>query len=102
MKLTGLRVVDLSSFLPGPYLTLTLADHGAEVVKVEAPEGDPGRHIGLRDGEHTVFFRTLNRGKKSVVLDLKSARGRAALHALCGTADVFVESFRPGVVKRLG
>ncbi|HMK67374.1 MAG TPA: CoA transferase [Stellaceae bacterium] len=102
MKLEGIRVVDLSSFLPGPYLTLALADHGAEVIKIEAPGGDPGRHIGQRDGEHTVFFRTLNRGKKSVVLDLKSASGRAALHELCRSADVLVESFRPGVTKRLG
>ncbi len=103
MKLEGLRVVDLSSFLPGPYLTLSLADHGAEVIKIEAPgDGDPGRAIGLADGEATVFFRTLNRGKKSVVLDLKSAFGRKALHALCRTADIFVESFRPGVMRRLG
>jgi crotonobetainyl-CoA:carnitine CoA-transferase CaiB-like acyl-CoA transferase len=103
MKLEGLRVVDLSSFLPGPYLTLCLADHGAEVIKIEAPgEGDPGRGIGLSDGDMTVFFRTLNRGKKSVALDLKSALGRTALHALCRTADVFVESFRPGVMRRLG
>ena len=101
MKLEGLRVVDLSLFLPGPYLTLTLADHGAEVIKVEPPEGDPGRAIGLADGETTVFFRTLNRGKKSVVLDLKSESGRKALHALCRSADVFVESFRPGVMMRL-
>src|SRR6185437_4148456 len=65
--------------LPGPYLTLTLADHGAEVIKVEAPgEGDPGRGIGLADGEASVFFRTMNRGKKSVVLDLKSEFGRKA------------------------
>jgi crotonobetainyl-CoA:carnitine CoA-transferase CaiB-like acyl-CoA transferase len=103
MKLEGLRVIDLSVFLPGPYLTLALADHGAEVIKVEAPgEGDPGRHIGLSDGPSTVFFRNLNRGKKSVVLDLKSAEGREALLALCESADVFVESFRPGVVDRLG
>ena len=73
MKLEGIRVVDLSWFLPGPYLTLALADHGAEVIKVEPPgEGDPGRHIGLSDGPSTVFFRNLNRGKKSVVLDLKN------------------------------
>jgi len=102
MKLEGVRVVDLSSFLPGPYLTLTLADHGAEVIKVEAPGGDPGRQIGPRDGEHTVFFRTLKRGKKSVVLDLMTARGQAALQELCRTADIFVESFRPGVTKRMG
>jgi crotonobetainyl-CoA:carnitine CoA-transferase CaiB-like acyl-CoA transferase len=103
MKLKGLRVIDLSSFLPGPYLTMTLADHGAEVIKIEAPgEGDPGRHIGLSDGPSTVFFRNFNRGKKSVVLDLKSTEGRELLLALCETADVFVETFRPGVADRLG
>jgi crotonobetainyl-CoA:carnitine CoA-transferase CaiB-like acyl-CoA transferase len=103
MKLEGIRVLDLSVFLPGPYLTLAMADHGADVIKVEAPgEGDPGRHIGLSDGPSTVLFRNLNRGKKSVVLDLKSPAGREALLALSETADVFVESFRPGVVDRLG
>jgi crotonobetainyl-CoA:carnitine CoA-transferase CaiB-like acyl-CoA transferase len=103
MKLEGVRVVDLSVFLPGPYLTLALADHGAEVIKVEQPgDGDPGRHIGLSDGEHTVFFRNLNRGKRSVALDLKSEAGRASLLDLCDSADVFVESFRPGVMQRLG
>ena len=90
-------------FLPGPYLTLAMADHGAEVIKVEPPgEGDPGRHIGLSDGPSTVFFRNLNRGKKSVVLDLKDGAQREALLSLCETADVFVESFRPGAVDRLG
>ncbi|MGJ7498483.1 CaiB/BaiF CoA transferase family protein [Variovorax sp. RT4R15] len=103
MKLTGIRVLDLSNFLPGPYLTLAMADHGAEVVKIEQPgEGDPGRHIGVADGPHTVFFRNLNRGKKSVVLDLKNDSDRSALLDMAATADVFVESFRPGVAKRLG
>jgi crotonobetainyl-CoA:carnitine CoA-transferase CaiB-like acyl-CoA transferase len=103
MKLEGIRVIDLSVFLPGPYLTLAMADHGAEVIKVEPPgEGDPGRHIGLSDGPGTVFFRNLNRGKKSVVLDLKDPGQREALLSLCESADVFVESFRPGAVDRLG
>jgi crotonobetainyl-CoA:carnitine CoA-transferase CaiB-like acyl-CoA transferase len=103
VKLAGHRVVDLSVFLPGPYLTKALADHGAEVIKVEAPgEGDPVRHLGLSDGPSTVYFRNFNRGKKSVVLNLKDARDRDALLALCDTADVFVETFRPGVVDRLG
>jgi crotonobetainyl-CoA:carnitine CoA-transferase CaiB-like acyl-CoA transferase len=103
MKLEGVRVIDLSVFLPGPYLTLAMADHGAEVIKVETPgEGDPGRHIGLSDGPSTVFFRNLNRGKKSIVVDLKDAGQRDRLLALCKTADVFVESFRPGTVDRLG
>jgi crotonobetainyl-CoA:carnitine CoA-transferase CaiB-like acyl-CoA transferase len=102
MKLEGIRVVDLSSFLPGPYLTMAMADHGAEVIKVEAPGGDHGRSIGKLDGDSTVFFRNVNRGKKSVVLDLKQDSDREALLKLCETADVFVESFRPGVVARLG
>jgi crotonobetainyl-CoA:carnitine CoA-transferase CaiB-like acyl-CoA transferase len=103
MKLSGLRVIDLSNFLPGPYLTMTLADHGAEVIKIEPPgEGDPGRAIGLADGPSTVFFRNLNRGKKSVVLDLKAPKQRGLLLDLCETADVFVETFRPGVAERLG
>src|ERR1043165_1712860 len=87
MKLSGLRVVDLTLFLPGPYLTLQLADHGAEVIKVEPPgEGDPTRHLGLGDGESTVYFRLLNRGKKSVVLDLKSDAGKQALYQLPASA----------------
>jgi crotonobetainyl-CoA:carnitine CoA-transferase CaiB-like acyl-CoA transferase len=103
MKLEGVKVVDLSVFLPGPYLTMALADHGAEVIKVEPPgEGDPGRHIGLSDGPSTVFFRNVNRGKKSVVIDLKTAEGRESLLTLCDQADVFVESYRPGVMQRLG
>ena len=104
MKLQGLKVVDLSVFLPGPYLTLALADHGAEVIKVEPPgEGDPSRHIGVADGgAESTFFKNVNRGKRSVVVDLKSEAGRKALLGLCATADVFVESFRPGVMTRLG
>ena len=103
MKLAGLRVLDLTLFLPGPYLTLALADHGAEVIKIEPPgEGDPTRHLGLSDGDSTVYFRNLNRGKKSVVMDLKKPEEREALLKLCESADVFVESFRPGVVERLG
>jgi crotonobetainyl-CoA:carnitine CoA-transferase CaiB-like acyl-CoA transferase len=103
MKLEGIKVVDLSWFLPGPYLTTALADHGATVVKVEPPgEGDPGRHIRPLDQRSSVFFRNMGRGKKSVVLDLKSAQGRADLFRLACAADVLVESFRPGVAARLG
>ncbi len=102
MKLEGLRVVDLSLFLPGPFLTLMLADHGAEVIKVEPPGGDPSRQIGQQQAGQSVFYRNANRGKKSVVLNLKSDAGRQALLDLCASADVFVEGFRPGVVERLG
>jgi crotonobetainyl-CoA:carnitine CoA-transferase CaiB-like acyl-CoA transferase len=103
MKLEGLKVVDLSWFLPGPYLTTALADHGAEVIKIEPPgEGDPGRHILPPDARTSVFFRNMGRGKKSVVLDLKSEQGRTDLLRLACEADVLIESFRPGVAARFG
>ncbi|MBS0393715.1 MAG: CoA transferase [Proteobacteria bacterium] len=103
MKLEGYRVVDLSQFLPGPHLTMLMADHGADVIKIEAPGGgDPGREIGLRQGGESVFFRNANRGKRSVRLDLKDPADRETLLALIDSADVVVESFRPGVAARLG
>jgi crotonobetainyl-CoA:carnitine CoA-transferase CaiB-like acyl-CoA transferase len=103
MKLEGYRVVDLSQFLPGPHLSMIMADHGADVIKVEPPGGgDPGRHIGLRQGEHSVFFSNANRGKRSVCLNLKEARDRDQLLRLLDTADVMIEGFRPGVAARLG
>jgi crotonobetainyl-CoA:carnitine CoA-transferase CaiB-like acyl-CoA transferase len=102
MKLEGLKVVDLSWFLPGPYLTTALADHGATVIKIEPPDGDPGRHIRPPDPRTSVFFRNMGRGKKSVVLDLKTEEGRADLFRLACEADVLVESFRPGIVGRFG
>ena len=102
MKLEGIRVLDLTAFLPGPYATQMLADHGADVVKIESDKGEATRHIGPAVGDHTVYFRNTQRGKRSVVLDLKSDAGRAAFLALAKTADVIVESFRPGVVRRLG
>jgi crotonobetainyl-CoA:carnitine CoA-transferase CaiB-like acyl-CoA transferase len=103
MKLEGLRVIDLSLFLPGPHLTLMMADHGADVIKIEPPsEGEPNRHLGPKQGEFTVYFRNTHRGKRSVCLNLKSDAGREALLKLCETADVVIEAFRPGVVDRLG
>ncbi|MFM8546294.1 MAG: CaiB/BaiF CoA transferase family protein [Betaproteobacteria bacterium] len=103
MKLEGIRVLDLSLFLPGPHLTTMMADHGAEVIKVEPPgEGEPVRHVGYRAGGQSVWFRNTARGKQSIVLDLKSKDGREALLALAEQSDVMVEAFRPGVVSRLG
>jgi len=101
-KLTGIRVIDLTQFFPGPMLTVMMADQGAEVVKVEPPAGDPVRDMAPFAGDHSVWFANLNRGKRSIALDLKSAAGRAALTDLVRTADVFVEGFRPGVMARLG
>jgi crotonobetainyl-CoA:carnitine CoA-transferase CaiB-like acyl-CoA transferase len=102
MKLTGIRVVDLSQFLPGPMLTLMMADHGATIIKVEPAAGDPARTMAPFENNQSVWFRTTNRGKKSVILDLKSTPGKADLWELLATADVVVESFRPGVMQRLG
>lgn len=104
MKLEGIRVLDLSLFLPGPMLTQTMADHGADVIKIEPPgEGEPSRHLGYRTADGvSVWFRNTHRGKKSVVLDLKSSTGVDAFLKLVETADVVVEAFRPGVVDRLG
>jgi crotonobetainyl-CoA:carnitine CoA-transferase CaiB-like acyl-CoA transferase len=102
MKLEGIRVVDLSLFLPGPAMTQVMADHGAEVIKVESHEGEPNRRIGPERNGVTVYFANTHRGKKSLTLDLKNPAGVEALLRLAETADVLVESFRPGVVDRLG
>ncbi len=102
MKLEGLRVLDLSLFLPGPMLTQMMADHGAEVIKVEPPSGEPVRNVGYRAGGESVWFRNTHRGKLSIVLDLKSPEDHAIFLRLCDTADVVIEAFRPGVVDRLG
>jgi crotonobetainyl-CoA:carnitine CoA-transferase CaiB-like acyl-CoA transferase len=101
-KLSGIRVIDLSMFLPGPMLTVMMADQGADVIKVEPAAGDPARTQGPFEDGHSIWFANLNRGKASVVLDLKSEAGRAALTDLIRSADVFVEGFRPGVMARLG
>jgi crotonobetainyl-CoA:carnitine CoA-transferase CaiB-like acyl-CoA transferase len=101
-KLSGIKVIDLSLFLPGPVLTMMMADQGAEVWKVEPQTGDPAREQAPFEGGQSVWFRSLNRGKKSVVLDLKSEEGKARLWHMIAQADVFVEGFRPGVMARLG
>lgn len=102
MKLDGVRVLDLTRFLPGPWVGLALADHGAEVIKVESPEGEPSRRIGPAIEGFTAYFRNTQRGKKSLVLDLKQPEGRDIFLALAREADVVLESFRPGVADRLG
>ncbi len=103
MKLEGLRVVDLSLFLPGPLMTQFMADHGAEVIKVEAlREGEPNRQIGEKRGGVSVYFANTHRGKKSLALNLKDAAGIEVLMRLAEKSDVLVEAFRPGVAERLG
>jgi alpha-methylacyl-CoA racemase len=101
--LRGVRVLDLSRHLPGPLATLMLADMGAEVIKIEAPSGDEMREWGPRDDEgRAVMFEAVNAGKLLKKIDLKAPEGREALFALVDRADVLVESFRPGVLDRLG
>ena len=101
--LQGIRVLDLSQFIPGPYTTMLLADLGADVVKVEPPHGDPQIADGPLDGDGiSLWYRIVNRNKRIVTLDLKSAEGRAVLDRLIGAADVLLESYRPGVLARLG
>ncbi|MEU1984595.1 CoA transferase [Nocardia sp. NPDC019395] len=101
--LQGLKVVDLTTFLSGPFCTQVLADMGAEIIKVEAPAGDSSRSIPPHfiDGD-SAYYLGNNRNKKSIVVDLKSAAGLAVLRDLIAQADVVVENYRPGVSARLG
>ncbi len=100
--LAGLKVLDFTQILAGPFCTALLADLGANVIKVEPPKGDEYRRIGpFRNGESALFL-LVNRGKKSICLDLKSDDGKAAVYALVRDMDIVVENFRPGVAQRLG
>jgi alpha-methylacyl-CoA racemase len=103
LPLAGVKVLDLSRLLPGPYATLVLADLGASVDKLEEPQGgDSTRHMPPMKGETSALFLGLNRNKRSLTLDLKSPEGVAALKRLVKHYDVLIESFRPGVMDRLG
>ncbi|HEV7416105.1 MAG TPA: CoA transferase [Tianweitania sediminis] len=102
LPLDGIRVIDLTRVLSGPFCTMMLGDMGAEVIKVETGEGDPIRSQGtLRDG-FSWYYAAFNRNKKSVLLDLRSDDGRAALGRLIASADVLVDNFRPGVLAKMG
>lgn len=101
--LQGARVLDLSQYIPGPFASLMLADFGADVVKIEPPGGDPMRTFGPRDADGlSPFYKVLNRGKTVVRLNLKDAGDQAVFAGLVAGADVVLESFRPGVLGRLG
>jgi crotonobetainyl-CoA:carnitine CoA-transferase CaiB-like acyl-CoA transferase len=103
VKLEGIRVVDLSLFLPGPLATQFMADHGAEVVKVESLEGgEPNRRIGPQRDGVSVYFANTHRGKKSLALNLKEPEGVEILMRLAEQSDVLIEAFRPGAAGRLG
>jgi CoA:oxalate CoA-transferase len=100
--LAGIRVLDFSRMLAGPFCTALLADAGAEVIKVEGLQGDDARHFAPRVGTESAYFLLINRGKRSVTLDLKTAEGRQAAQALAARSDIVVENFKPGVAARLG
>ena len=103
MKLSGLKVLDLSLFLPGPMVTLMMADHGADVIKIEpVGAGEPTRGIGEVKNGLSVYFRNTQRGKRSIQLDLKDPEGQAVFQRLAAEADVLIEAYRPGVADRLG
>ena len=101
--LAGIRVVDLTSVILGPYATQILADFGADVIKVESPTGDIMRHVGpMRNPSMGHIYLNLNRNKRSVALDLKDTAARDALRKIAATADVFVSNVRPAAMARLG
>ena len=100
--LAGIRVLDLTRALSGPFCTMQLADLGAEVVKVESAKGDVVRLWGPFDGEESLYFRAANRNKRSIVVDMWSDEGRELLRRIAPTFDVLVENFRPGVLDALG
>ena len=101
--LNGLRVIDLTRVLAGPYCAMMLGDMGAEVIKIEEPvHGDDTRAWAPHRKGWSTFFLGLNRSKKSLALDLKSNLGQEALRRLIETADVLIENFRPGSLTKLG
>lgn len=104
MKLSGIRVLDFSRFIAGPLISAIMADHGADVIKIESPDGDPTRAGRRTRATQNAgdSFSVLNRGKRSMVLDLKQPQDQETARLLIGNADVLIESFSPGVTARLG
>jgi formyl-CoA transferase len=100
--LAGLRVIDLTQVMAGPFCTMLLADFGADVIKIEPPNGDSTRTMPGAVGTDSPSFNAVNRGKRSVVLNLKAQEGVDAVKALARGADVFVENYRPGALDKLG
>jgi crotonobetainyl-CoA:carnitine CoA-transferase CaiB-like acyl-CoA transferase len=103
MQLSGIRVVDLTRILSGPFCSMFLADMGAEVIKIEDVEdGDPVRKQGALRNGYSLYFASFNRNKRSLTLNLRSTEGKAILRKLIATADVVLDNFRPGVMEAMG
>ena len=100
--LSGIKIVDLSSVVSGPVATVLLADQGADVIKVEAPEGDIVRRMGTGKNNLSPAFIAANRGKRSICIDLKESLGVGLVKKLVADADVFIQNYRPGAIERLG
>src|SRR5215475_11432808 len=98
--LNGVRVVELGTFITGPCAGMMLADLGADVIKIESPEGDPYR--SYQGGHYSPHFQAYNRNKRSLALDLKKSADQELLDQLIREADVFIQNFRPGTADRLG
>ena len=101
-SLSGIRVLDLTQVMAGPFSAMLLADLGADVIKVEPPGGDSTRQMPGAVGTDTPAFNAVNRGKRSIVINLKTIDGREALHRLVGPTDILIENYRPGVMESLG
>jgi crotonobetainyl-CoA:carnitine CoA-transferase CaiB-like acyl-CoA transferase len=102
LPLAGYRIIDMTRVLSGPFCSMLLGDLGADVIKIEAPDGDPVRRQGAGREGLSWYFAAFNRNKRSIVLDLKSAKDRATFTALLRGADALVDNFRPGVLARMG
>ena len=98
----GLKVIDFSQGVAGPYCGMLLAQYGADVIKIEPKDGDWARNLGQEYGQHSAFSVTANLGKKSIVFDLKNKKSQPILDKIINECDVFIEGFRPGVIERLG
>ena len=98
----GLKVIDFSQGVAGPYCGMLLAQHGAEVIKIEPKDGDWARNLGQEYGEHSAFSVAANLGKKSIIIDLKNKKSQTILDKIIKQSDIFIEGFRPGVISRLG
>ena len=102
MPLTGLKVIDLTRILSGPFCTMMLADFGADVIKVEPLRGDDSRRIGIQGDCENPYFVNMNRNKRSIAVDLRADEGKEIIRRLVKTADVLVENFRPDVMDKMG
>ena len=100
--LEGIRVLDVTQVMAGPFCAMQLCDMGADVIKVEPPEGDSTRHMAGASGTDSPGFNAVNRGKRGIVLDLKTAAGQQAFRRLAQRADILIENYRPGVMRSFG